>query len=43
MPPTPTEQFPSQRLGVVGDAILRAPGLPGLNLSLWVASVADRR
>jgi len=27
-------------LGVVGDALLRAPGPPGLNLSLWVASVA---
>jgi hypothetical protein len=24
----------------VGDALLRAPGPPGLNLSLWVASVA---
>ena len=27
-------------LGVAGDALLRAPGPPGLNLSLWVASVA---
>jgi len=27
-------------LGVVGDSLLRAPGPPGLNLSLWVASVA---
>src|SRR5439155_7666152 len=28
-------------LGAVGDALLRAPGGPvGLNLSLWVASVA---
>jgi hypothetical protein len=27
-------------LGVIGDALLRAPGPPGLNLSLWVASVA---
>ena len=27
-------------LGVVGDALLRAPGPPGLNLSVWVASVA---
>ena len=27
-------------LGVVGDTLLRAPGPPGLNLSLWVASVA---
>jgi hypothetical protein len=27
-------------LGAVGDALLRAPGPPGLNLSLWVASVA---
>jgi hypothetical protein len=25
---------------VVGDALLRAPGPPGLNLSLWIASVA---
>jgi hypothetical protein len=27
-------------LGAVGDALLRAPGPPALNLSLWVASVA---
>ncbi|HEX5474090.1 MAG TPA: DUF4173 domain-containing protein [Vicinamibacterales bacterium] len=27
-------------LGVLGDALLRAPGPPGLNLSLWIASVA---
>jgi hypothetical protein len=27
-------------LGAVGDALLRAPGRVGLNLSLWVASVA---
>ncbi len=27
-------------LGAVGDALLRAPGPPGLNLSLWVAAVA---
>ena len=27
-------------LGAAGDALLRAPGPPGLNLSLWVASVA---
>lgn len=27
-------------LGAVGDALLRAPGPVGLNLSLWVASVA---
>ena len=27
-------------LGVVGDALLRPPGPPGLNLSLWIASVA---
>jgi hypothetical protein len=27
-------------LGVVGDTLLRAPGPPGLNLSLWIASVA---
>jgi hypothetical protein len=27
-------------LGVVGDVLLRAPGPPGLNLFLWVASVA---
>src|SRR3989338_6929553 len=27
-------------LGAVGDGLLRAPGPPGLNLSLWVASVA---
>jgi hypothetical protein len=27
-------------LGAVGDALLRASGPPGLNLSLWVASVA---
>ncbi|MGB7217766.1 MAG: DUF4173 domain-containing protein [Vicinamibacterales bacterium] len=27
-------------LGGVGDGLLRAPGPPGLNLSLWVASVA---
>ena len=26
-------------LGVGGDALLRAPGPPGLNLSLWIASV----
>ena len=27
-------------LGAVGDALLRVPGPPGLNLSLWIASVA---
>ena len=27
-------------LGATGDALLRAPGPPGLNLSLWIASVA---
>jgi hypothetical protein len=27
-------------LGAVADALLRAPGPPGLNMSLWVASVA---
>jgi hypothetical protein len=27
-------------LGAVGDALLRAPGPPGLNLSVWVGSVA---
>jgi hypothetical protein len=27
-------------LGAVGDALLRAPGPPGLNLSLWIAAVA---
>jgi Domain of unknown function (DUF4173) len=27
-------------LGGVGDALLRAPGPPGLNLSLWITSVA---
>jgi hypothetical protein len=27
-------------LGVVGDALLRAPGPPALNLSLWITSVA---
>jgi hypothetical protein len=27
-------------LGVIGDALLRAPDPPGLNLSLWIASVA---
>jgi len=27
-------------LGATGDALLRAPGSPGLNLSLWIASVA---
>jgi hypothetical protein len=27
-------------LGAVGDGLLRAPGPPGVNLSLWVASVA---
>jgi hypothetical protein len=27
-------------LGAAGDALLRAPGPPGLNLSVWVASVA---
>ncbi|HUE84972.1 MAG TPA: DUF4173 domain-containing protein [Vicinamibacterales bacterium] len=27
-------------LGAVGDALLRAPGPVGLNLSLWIASVA---
>jgi hypothetical protein len=27
-------------LGVVGDALLRAPGPPALNMSLWIASVA---
>jgi hypothetical protein len=27
-------------LGALGDALLRAPGPPGLNLSLWIASVA---
>lgn len=26
-------------LGVAGDALLRAPGLPGLNLALWMALV----
>jgi hypothetical protein len=27
-------------LGAMGDALLRAPGPPALNLSLWIASVA---
>src|SRR5687768_7568422 len=27
-------------LGLLGDALLRAPGQPALNLSLWIASVA---
>jgi hypothetical protein len=27
-------------LGALGDALLRAPGPPGVNLSLWIASVA---
>ncbi|OFW18754.1 MAG: hypothetical protein A3G21_12440 [Acidobacteria bacterium RIFCSPLOWO2_12_FULL_66_21] len=27
-------------LGAVGDGLLRAPGPPGLNLSLWIGSVA---
>src|SRR5688572_16368250 len=27
-------------LGVLGDTLLRAPDPPGLNLSLWIASVA---
>ncbi len=27
-------------LGVVGDALLRAPGPPGLNMFVWVAAVA---
>jgi hypothetical protein len=27
-------------LGAMGDALLRAPGPPGSNLSLWIASVA---
>jgi hypothetical protein len=27
-------------LGAAGDVLLRAPGPPGLNLSLWIASVA---
>ena len=27
-------------LGALGDVLLRAPGPPGLNLSLWIASVA---
>ena len=27
-------------LGALGDALLRAPGSPGLNLSLWIAAVA---
>src|SRR5262245_46645667 len=27
-------------LGAMGDALLRAPGPPGLNLSLWITSVA---
>ena len=27
-------------LGVLGDSLLRAPGAPGLNLSLWVSAVA---
>jgi hypothetical protein len=27
-------------LGALGDALLRAPGPPGLNLSVWIASVA---
>jgi hypothetical protein len=27
-------------LGAAGDALLRAPGPPGLNLALWIASVA---
>jgi len=27
-------------LGALGDALLRAPGPPGLNMSIWIASVA---
>jgi hypothetical protein len=27
-------------LGVLGDAVLRAPGPPGLNMFIWVASIA---
>jgi Domain of unknown function (DUF4173) len=27
-------------LGAIGDTLLRVPGPPGLNLSLWIASVA---
>jgi hypothetical protein len=27
-------------LGIIGDALLRAPGPPGLNMFLWVASIA---
>ncbi|MGH7577833.1 MAG: DUF4153 domain-containing protein, partial [Longimicrobiales bacterium] len=27
-------------LGIVGDALLRAPGVPGLNLFLWAAALA---
>ena len=41
------ERFPLRRslvaglvLGVTGDALLRAPGPPGLNMFLWVAAIA---
>src|SRR5687767_11509484 len=27
-------------LGALGDVVLRAPGPPGLNLSVWIGSVA---
>src|SRR5437667_326140 len=32
--------FAARALRTVGDALLRAPGPPGLNLSLWIAAVA---
>jgi len=42
VPPTSTTALlvAGALLGAVGDALLRAPGPPGLNLSLWIALVA---
>jgi hypothetical protein len=42
-PVPPTSAMPllvaGAALGAMGDALLRAPGPPGLNLSLWIAAV----
>jgi hypothetical protein len=42
VPPTDTTALlvAGAVLGAVADVLLRAPGPPGLNLSLWIASVA---